>query len=246
MINTLKESSLHKSLKLLYSLDEGARTEVEIGKKIYDIVESDGSVIEVQTQNLSKLLPKAQLILDSGKRFKIVHPIAVEKTIKLYAQDGRLISQRKSPKKESIYSLFKELTRLFPLLLHSNFTLDVLLITMTEVRLRTAAVVQSENKRRRFKRNWLKTDKILESIIETKVFSEKDDYLALLPETLPLTFSVKDLKETLKKLRVVPASAANFASLMVWVLKRMDLIEEAEGKGRSKSYRVTAGGKNGL
>ena len=222
MINTLKESSLHKSLKLLYSLDEGARTEVEIGKKIYDIVESDGSVIEVQTQNLSKLLLKAQLILNSGKRFKIVHPIAVEKTIKLYAQDGRLIS------------------------LHSNFTLDVLLITMTEVRLRTEAAVQSENKRRRFKRNWLKTDKILESIIETKVFSEKDDYLALLPETLPLTFSVKDLKETLKKLRVVPAAAANFASLMVWVLKRMDLIEEAEGKGRSKSYRVTADGKNGL
>ena len=117
---------------------------------------------------------------------------------------------------------------------------------MTEIRLRTEAAVQSENKRRRFKRNWLKTDKILESIIETKVFSEKDDYLALLPETLPLTFSVKDLKETLKKLRVVPAAAANFASLMVWVLKRMDLIEEAEGRGRSKSYRVTAGGKNGL
>ena len=54
MINTLKESSLHKSLKLLYSLDEGARTEVEIGKKIYDIVESDGSVIEVQTQKSFK------------------------------------------------------------------------------------------------------------------------------------------------------------------------------------------------
>lgn len=238
MINTLKESSLHKSLKLLYSLDDGARTEVEVNKKIYDIVEADGSVIEIQTQNLSKLLPKVEIILGTGKRFKIVHPIAVEKTITLYAQDGTLISKRKSPKKESIYSLFKELTRLYPLLLNSNFTLEVPLVTMTEVRCRTEIAVQSENKRRRFKRNWLKTDKILESIIETQVFSAREDYLKLLPETLPCDFSIKMLQEELKSRRSIPASAANFARIMVWVLKRMTLIEEADFKGRSKMYRV--------
>ncbi|MGP1458005.1 MAG: hypothetical protein ACTTKL_01665 [Treponema sp.] len=238
MINTLKESSLHKSLKLLYSLDGGARTEVEIGKKIYDIVEADGSVIEIQTQNLSKLLPKAEIILSAGKRFKIVHPIPVQKTIQLYDKDGSLISKRKSPKKESVYSLFKELTGIYPILLKNNFTLEVPLITMTEIRLRTDTAVQSENKRRRFKRNWLKTDKILESIIETKLFSEKEDYLNLLPETLPRTFSVKNLRDTLKSNRELPSSASSYANIMLWVLKRMELIEETNIKGRSKTYRI--------
>lgn len=57
-INTFNESSMHKTLKKMYSLEEGSNTEVNLNGYIYDIVTKNNSVIEIQTRNLSKLLPK--------------------------------------------------------------------------------------------------------------------------------------------------------------------------------------------
>ena len=101
---------------------------------------------------------------------------------------------------------------------------------MTETRMRTLENVQSQNKRRRFKKNWIKTNKRLEEIIETKHFNSKDDYLKLLPE-LPDTFSSKDLEEKIGK--------KNNPNLILWVFAHMNIIKHVESQGRKKFYRIT-------
>ena len=196
--STLNESSLHKSLKIIYSEIYDGQTEVKKYNHIYDIITKKGNAIEIQTKNLSKLLPKIYDTIQKGHNIKLVHPVILENTIELYDSQNNLLSKRKSPKKQNIYSIFKELTGIYEVLLNRHFSLEIVYIKMTETRMRTLENVQSQNKRRRFKKNWIKTNKRLEEIIETKHFNSKDDYLKLLPE-LPDTFSSKDLEEKIGK-----------------------------------------------
>ena len=56
--STLNESKLHNSLKILYQELYEGQTEVEQDGHVYDIVTKNENVIEIQTKNLAKLLPK--------------------------------------------------------------------------------------------------------------------------------------------------------------------------------------------
>ena len=62
MINTYKESSLHRTLKELYAAKTVGKTEVEADGHIYDILTDKGEVIEIQTQNLAKLKKSGALL----------------------------------------------------------------------------------------------------------------------------------------------------------------------------------------
>ncbi len=237
-INTLNESSLHRTLKKIYSLEEGSETEVESGGQIYDIVHKDGSITEIQTKNISRLAKKAEAALMQGKKFRIVHPVAEETRIETYDKNGNLISRRKSPKKESVYSVFRELTGLYPVLLEENFSLELVFSKITEIRTETENPVQSKNKRRRFRKNWLKTDKKLDSIERTQILKSKKDYLAMIPDGIPERFTVKDIAEKLKKIPEVKNKTSNCASIFVWVLNKMELIEQEGNKNRARLYRI--------
>ena len=228
--STLNESSLHKSLKIIYSEIYDGQTEVKKYNHVYDIITKKGNAIEIQTKNLSKLLPKIYDTIQKGHNIKLVHPVILENTIELYDSQNNLVSKRKSPKKQNIYSIFKELTGIYEVLLNRHFSLEIVYIKMTETRMRTLENVQSQNKRRRFKKNWIKTNKRLEEIIETKHFNSKDDYLKLLPE-LPDTFSSKDLEEKIGK--------KNNPNLILWVFVHMNIIKHVESQGRKKFYRIT-------
>ncbi len=227
--STLNESSLHKSLKIIYSEIYDGQTEVKKYNHVYDIITKKGNAIEIQTKNLSKLLPKIYDTIQKGHNIKLVHPVILENTIELYDSQNNLLSKRKSPKKQNIYSIFKELTGIYEVLLNRHFSLEIVYIKMTETRMRTLENVQSQNKRRRFKKNWIKTNKRLEEIIETKHFNSKDDYLKLLPE-LPDTFSSKDLEEKIGK--------KNNPNLILWVFAHMNIIKHVESQGRKKFYRI--------
>lgn len=227
--STLNESSLHKSLKIIYSEIYDGQTEVKKYNHIYDIITKKGNAIEIQTKNLSKLLPKIYDTIQKGHNIKLVHPVILENTIELYDSQNNLLSKRKSPKKQNIYSIFKELTGIYEVLLNRHFSLEIVYIKMTETRMRTLENVQSQNKRRRFKKNWIKTNKRLEEIVETKHFNSKDDYLKLLPE-LPDTFSSKDLEEKIGK--------KNNPNLILWVFAHMNIIKHVESQGRKKFYRI--------
>ena len=238
MINTYSERTLHKTLKSLYSIEENFKTEVECDGKIYDIVDDKGNIIEIQTKNVSKLLDKTNCALEKGRKIKIVYPVILKKNIELYDSDGKRISKRKSPVQGSIYDMFHEITGLYPVLLKKGFSLDVLEIMITEQRIRTAEPVQSSNGRRRFRRNWNKTDKKLEEIVNSHTFKKASDYLALIPETCLPDFSAKELAASLQADTSLPQSAARQAHLIIWVLSHMNLLELKEIKNRSHYYCI--------
>ena len=227
--STLNESSLHKSLKTIYAEIYDGQTEVKKYNHIYDIITKKGNMIEIQTKNLSKLLPKIHDTIEKGHNIKVIHPVIVENKIELYDSENNLISRRKSPKRQNIYSIFNELTGIYDVLLNRHFSLEIIFIKMTETRMRTAENVQSKNKRRRFKKNWIKTNKQLEEIIETKRFNSKEDYLNLLPD-LPETFCSKDLEEKIGK--------KNNPNLILWVFAHMNIIKHVESQGRKKIYKI--------
>ena len=234
--STLNESSLHHSLKTLYQEIYEGQTEIEQDGFIYDIVTKNGNIIEIQTKNLTKLLPKILKTIENRHNIKLIHPVAITTRIELKDEEGKIISNRKSPKKGSIYSIFRELTGIYPVLTNPHFSLEVIEIEMTEERTRTDEAVQSKNGRRRFRRNWIKSGKRLDSIINTRRFSRPSDYLSLLPP-LPQPFCAKDLKTALDKQKDIPKHTAD-AHLIIWVLSHAGLIEQTEKKGRAKYYKV--------
>lgn len=223
MINTYAESQLHRTLKNLYAADSQGKTEQEVLGKICDIVAGDGSIIEIQTGSLSKLHGKLGLLLPHY-RVKVVYPLVVKKTIETRKKDGALMSRRKSPKKQCLLDMFSELTAIFPYLLDKNFILEVLEVSVVEHRIKEDAPVQLANKSRRFKRDWYKEDKSLEVIHATHQFASAEDYLELLPQELPETFTIKEASTVLKG-RNVPR--------MLWVLRKMGLVEQVGKQGRS-------------
>ncbi|MBQ0166627.1 MAG: hypothetical protein KBT02_05950 [Treponema sp.] len=229
MINTYNESDLHNTLKHMYTMTYGGHTEVSTGKYVCDVVTDTGDVIEIQTANLGKLYPKIRDLLESHK-VTLVYPLVVEKTIELTDEGGGRISRRKSPKRPNIYSMFDELTGLYPILLHPGFTLEVLSVSVVEHRMRTAEPVQLVNKSRRFRKNWIKTGKSLGEIKGRRTFTGKEDYLALLPASLPESFCANDLIET---------EVGKKARIMLWVFRKMNLVTLEEKRGRCNYYRKT-------
>ena len=233
--STLNESSLHHSLKILYQEIYEGEIEVEQDGHVYDIVTKNGNVIEIQTKNLAKLLPKILDAIDKGHNVKLVHPLPLTTRIELKDENGKIISNRKSPKKGCIYDIFRELTGIYPLMTNPHFSLEVIEIEMTEERERTSEPVQSKNGRRRFSRNWNKSGKRLDTIINTRRFSNAADYLKLLPP-LPQSFCAKDLKTALDQMKDIPKRSAN-THLILWVFSHAGLIEQIDSKNRIKYYK---------
>lgn len=237
MINTYNESSLHNTLKTLYAEDFKGKTEAELFGHIYDIL-ADNQVIEIQTGNLTKLLAKSLDTLDHGYKIKIVYPLVLNKWIETKDEDGNLLSCRKSPRTQSIYSLFDEITGLYPVLLNPDFSLDVVSVNIIEKRTKCREPVQTLNKARRYKKDWIKNGKVLKEILNTRTFTKKEDYLELIPQSVLPEFCAKDLAKALKEDSSLPPSASKKAHIMMWVLRHMELLEETEVKNRSHYFKI--------
>lgn len=238
MINTLNETHLHKTLKNIYSLkNEGSIQEKEIGSYIADIVTPQGNIIEIQTGNLASLKKKIVFYISEKRKITIVYPLIKEKYIEVYDIKTSQIRKRKSPVKKNIYSIFKELTGIYSILLNPNVTLEVVEVVITEERLDNGKLEQSKNKRRRFKKTWNKQGKRLEEIQGIKIFHGKKRYLSLLPENSIHEFTVKDIFNKLKEQD--KTIKENDIRLMIWTFSKMNLIEQTEKKGKSYLYKIT-------
>ena len=64
-INVYNESSLHNTLKAYYAVTKDGKMELKLDGYIYDVVTDDGEIYEIQTKNLSKLLPKIMTTLEN-------------------------------------------------------------------------------------------------------------------------------------------------------------------------------------
>jgi hypothetical protein len=227
----MNESDLHRSLKNDYAERFHGSTEQEVAGKVCDILTPAGEVIEIQTANLAQIAPKVARLVDTHP-FRLVYPLVTEKIIETYDADGsppgRLLSARKSPKRLTIFAIFRELTSLYPWLDHPNFSLEVVRVKVAEERVRTSVPVQLGNRSRHFKKPWYKQGKRLLERGETRVFANAADYGALLPPLLGDTFTVKEVKQ---------AGAGSYASYMLWVLEKLGVVEFTGKRGNSKVFR---------
>ena len=233
MINTLNETALHKTIKNIYAINTEGKTEVKAGTYIADIVTKDDEIIEIQTSSISSLKPKIQHFLKLNKKLTVVFPVPEEKIIETKDSSGIILSKRKSPQKKSEYSVFRELTGIYPYLTDKNFTLILLLCSITEERTSFPDVVQSKNNRRRFKKNWLKTGKRLNVINREIVLKTKSDYKKLLPENLN-SFTLKEfICELRSKKKSINVSQGRF---FLWIYTKLGIIKLSGKKGKENLY----------
>lgn len=234
-INTLNESELHRVLKSLYKENnEGCKLEAEYGPYIVDIKTADGNVIEIQTQSLGHLKEKVAWFTSKKKKITVVYPLIKKKTIETKLLDGSIKTTR-SPIHKNIYSSFRELTALAPFLLSRYFYLDAVEVSVIEEREQTDGKVQSQNGRRRFRQDWLKTGKRIKEIGEVTSYHGRRAWKSLLPEGLESEFYRGDFYKTLKAQGV--RLTADEASLMLWVYAKAGLLERRR-EGRKYVYTL--------
>lgn len=219
MINTWNESLLHEELKDYFCGENGLK-EVMVKGSICDAVTSDGTIIEIQTSNFRQLKHKLDKLLVEHK-ITLVYPVPVNNFIQTYDKENILKSKRKSPKHGSIFQIFKELSGIPHLIGHENLTLVIAFTDILEIRIADGTGTW-RNKGIR------KQDKKLLKIHNFHELRTKKDYKNLIPKTVPIVFTVKDLHE---------AGAGKFAGIMAWVLRKAEIIEITEKKGNAYVYR---------
>ena len=126
-------TQLHNQLKLHYVSDE-TQHEVDLDGYRIDAIDGDGRLIEVQCASLLAIRDKIRKLTKKHK-VVVVKPLAArKKLLKKARRNGKVVSSRYSPAKQTLPYIFLELvhfTKAFP---HRNLQLDVLLTEQEEIR----------------------------------------------------------------------------------------------------------------
>lgn len=219
-IGTLNEGSLHAALKQSYA-QPGDLFEVPLGNFVIDIARRFGEpeelLLEIQTGSFRAMGKKLDTLLEEH-RILLIHPIAVVSML-----ERPEAKPRKSPKKGSIYSLFSELVSIPTLLDHPNLTLDVVLVEVVKIQ-------KFDPKLRRRRGGYRTVDRRLQRITDTYHFEQVDDLLALLPESVPETFTTADIALEAKISR-------NEAQKLAYCFREARLIEELQRTRAGITYR---------
>lgn len=218
-IGQYRESSLHAEVKSLYAR-EGDVCEAPLGGFYVDVLRPD-MVVEVQTSSFGAIRRKAETLAPE-RRFRLVHPVAALKTIATHAESGERLRLKKSPKKCGVFDLFDNLVNAATLPLLPGFELELLLVSVEETR-----VEDGKGSWRR--RGTSILDKRLVAVLESRLFREPADYLALLPASLGAEFTSTELAAAAGIRRPLAMKAC-------YCLRAMGAIEERGKRGRSKLY----------
>lgn len=220
-IGTLSERSLHAALKEKFA-DPDDKLEVQIGRYIIDIVKDD-LLVEIQTKNFSQI--KNKLInLSINHEILLIHPIVLEKSITRIDLYGKTISTRKSPKKGRLEEIFNELIYIANDYLNMNLSLKVPMVTIEEF-------WRDDGEGSWRRKGWSVVEQELKDIFHTFDFKAKEDYINLLPKSLPEHFTNQDLK----KFGKLPV---RLAGKMTYSLRKMNMLKVVGNKGRAKLFQV--------
>jgi hypothetical protein len=182
------ETSLHRSLKEQYATGGDRRPEVVIRGFRVDAVDDAGRLIEVQSGPLGPLRGKLDRLL-LEHRIRIVKPVPLRRRIvRRTTPDGPDLSSRCSPRRGVLLDVFDDLigvVRVFP---HANLELQILGVTIDEVRVP-----------RRRRPGYAVADRRLGAIHQTTSLVHADDLWELLPENCMgcQPFTTNDLAQRL-------------------------------------------------
>jgi hypothetical protein len=128
------ETSLHRALKERYAVGGSGNPEVTIGKFRVDAVDVAGRLVEIQSGPLGPLRHKLGLLLPDH-RMRIVKPVTLlRRIIRRKKREGPDISTRRSPKRGARLDVFDDLLGVVSVFPHANLEIEVLEITIDEVR----------------------------------------------------------------------------------------------------------------
>lgn len=248
MINTYNETSLHRVLKNIYSVQNEGRTEVKEGSFVFDIVTEQGDVIEIQTANISALCEKTEFVLSKGKKIKIVHPVIEKKWILTVSERGEKSSRKASPKTSTFFDSLRGFTKMCGFLKNENFSLELVYCAITEKREKTGGKVQNFTKTRRHLKDWIPAGKQLEKISRTVRLQGFDFVNFLVPKSIQENqdgWTVSELAEALFRAPEYSSLSLSTrrrifsrANLIVWILLRAGFLEKCDEKKRGGKYRV--------
>jgi hypothetical protein len=184
------ETSLHRSLKDRYACGDKNRCEVRVDGFRIDAIDQAGRLVEIQSGALGPLCRKLERLLPQF-RLRIVKPVVISRRlVQTSPRGGSVISIRRSPKRGSLFDIFDDLigvVRVFP---HINLEIEVLGVTIDEIR-----------KPRRRRPGYTVTDRRLGEIWETTTLARASDLWSLLPAACEdgETFSTADLARRLER-----------------------------------------------
>jgi hypothetical protein len=184
------ETSLHRALKERYAAPEGGRSEVVVSGFRIDAIDPDGRLIEVQSGSLSPLRRKLVRLL-SEHRVRVVKPVVLSRVVsRRLKRDGPIVSSRRSPKRGAQFDCFEDLVGIAQLFPHPNLEIEVLGVTIDEIRIT-----------RRRRPGYAVLDRRLEAIHGSSVVASADDLWTLLPNSLErrAPFTTIDLAKQLDR-----------------------------------------------
>ena len=210
-IGTLGERTLHSLLKLRYEPDPACH-EVTVCGYVADIYR-DGRITEIQTGNFTKMKKKLAVLLEYCP-VNVVYPIERKKTIVwIDPESGEATEPRKSPKIGNIYDGFRELCSLGELLRHPALTVTLLPFDVCEQRLQ-------DGWGKGGKRGCHRVERIPTAYGEEKILHGAEDFLALIPDSLPEEFRCADFSAACG-IRSRPASYVLLALTLAGAVERI-------------------------
>jgi len=220
LIGTLGEKNVHAALKAWYARP-GDELEVEVDGFHIDIVRRQ-LLVEIQTCNFSSLRRKLETLIEK-RPVRLVFPIALEKWITRLGSDGTtILGRRRSPKKGSIFQVFKELVSIPGLIANAAFSLEVLLIREEEFRC-------DDGKGSWRRKGWSICDRQLIEVVGRHVFKAPKDFLKLLPPKLKNPFSTLELAGAIEQPHWL-------AQKMAYCLRHMGAIQVKGKRGNALLY----------
>jgi len=221
-IGQLNEYSIHSQLKDLHDGPD-AVCEARVDNYIVDVVQ-EGKLIEIQTKNFFSIRKKLENLLEKHPVLLVAPLPAVTHITVMDAAKKTILYKRKSPKKNTLAGIAPELCRITTVLGHPNFTLKVLMTEEEDIRI-------NDGKGSWRRRGISLSDRKLISIQEEHLFTEKKDYLRLLPPSLPDEFTNKDITAALK---IPPRTAQG----ITYCLKSLHLIKITRKSGKKQFFTV--------
>lgn len=221
-IGTLAEKTMHNILKNYYSKGEDYQ-EIPVNEFVADIY-MDGHIIEIQTGNFNKLRRKLDSFLPEYK-VTIVYPLVYTRYLTYIDKEtGAMSPKRKSTRKDTYYTAFKELYKIKMYLNHPNLSIKLVMLEADEYKLESG---NSRSKRRRAE----KYDIVPRELIDEMHITRPEDFIQLIPVELEDEFTAKDFSKAAK-------IHISYGQLILNVFNYLGIVNRVGKSGNSYVYEV--------
>jgi len=222
-IGVYNEKLLHQILKDRYTGEDGAQ-EVPVGPFTADILKGN-EIIEIQTGGFYPLRAKLEYYMkNTGYSVNIVHPVVSRRwLVWVSPETGETVSRRRSPKKEEVRSLLREIFWISEYIGSPRLKITAAELCIEEIRLLDGWSADKKKGSSCHK-------KIPLEFYGESVLATASDFASLLPAALPEEFTRGEYQALCGVRSLALSSEIN-------ALCAIGVIEKAGRRGRNIIYK---------